>query len=102
MRNKRSISIFILIVLIISLFIPITAIATNEDTQILKDGTYKIKAAVGSDMYLDINIVKEILNSVLSQYVCPNIVDALPQEGKIFPRINPVKKDTIMVIQATN
>ena len=55
MRNKRSISIFILIVLIISLFIPITAIATNEDTQILKDGTYKIKAAVGSDMYLDID-----------------------------------------------
>ena len=52
MKNKRLFSIFILIILTMGVFIPITTVATNEEDL---SGTYRIKAAVGSNMYLDID-----------------------------------------------
>ncbi len=52
MKNKRYFSIFILIILIIGMFIPMaTATTVKKDFS----GVYKIRAAVGSNMYLDID-----------------------------------------------
>ena len=55
MKNKRYLSILILIVLLINLFMPVANAVVETTDKTLADGIYKIRVGVSSNKYLGIN-----------------------------------------------